>query len=192
MALVLFHPAALPVALLTSILESQAAVPLSIPVETFMMLIMFNLINEAGTRVPGVVGTSLGTVSGLILGQAAVEANLIHPLLIIVVAVSSLGSYALPDYELSLAFRMGQLLFLLAACLGGLYGMAALMLVTLARLCALTSLGAPYLAPLAPRRPRNPDLLLRLPLWRQRLRAYLANPADMRRASGRMRNWRRS
>lgn len=190
-ALVLFHPAALPVALLTSILESQAAVPLSIPVETFMMLIMFNLINEAGTRVPGVVGTSLGTVSGLILGQAAVEANLIHPLLIIVVAVSSLGSYALPDYELSLTFRMGQLLFLLAACLAGLYGMAALMLIVLVRLCALTSLGAPYLAPLAPRRPRNPDLLLRLPLWRQRLRAYLANPADMRRLSGRMRDWRR-
>ena len=126
-----------------------------------MMLIMFNLINEAGTRVPGVVGTSLGTVSGLILGQAAVEANLIHPLLIIVVAVSSLGSYALPDYELSLTFRMGQLLFLLAACLAGLYGMAALMLIVLVRLCALTSLGAPYLAPLAPRRPRNPDLLLR-------------------------------
>ena len=49
------------------ILESQAAVPLSIPVETFLMLFMFNLINEAGTRVPGVVGTSLGTVSGLIL-----------------------------------------------------------------------------------------------------------------------------
>ena len=61
----------------------------------------------------------------------------------------------------------------------------------LGRLCALTSLGAPYLAPLAPRRPRNPDLLLRLPLWRQRLRAYLANPADMRRLSGRMRDWRR-
>ena len=140
---------------------------------------------------PGVVGTSLGTVSGLILGQAAVEANLIHPLLIIVVAVSSLGSYALPDYELSLTFRMGQLLFLLAACLAGLYGMAALMLIVLVRLCALTSLGAPYLAPLAPRRPRNPDLLLRLPLWRQRLRAYLANPADMRRLSGRMRDWRR-
>lgn len=174
-ALVLFHPAALPVALLTSILESQAAVPLSIPVETFMMLIMFNLINEAGHPGAGGGGHVPGHGKRAVLGQAAVEANLIHPLLIIVVAVSSLGSYALPDYELSLTFRMGQLLFLLAACLAGLYGMAALMLIVLVRLCALTSLGAPYLAPLAPRRPRNPDLLLRLPLWRQRLRAYLAN-----------------
>ena len=190
-ALVLFHPATLPVALLTSILESQAAVPLSIPVETFMMLVMFNLINEAGTRVPGVVGTSLGTVSGLILGQAAVEARLIHPLLIIVVAASSLGSYALPDYELSLAFRIGQLLFLAAGCVAGLYGMAVLALVMLCRLCALTSLGAPYLAPLAPGRPHNPDLLLRLPLWRQRLRAYLANPAAMLRVRGPMRRWSR-
>ena len=191
-ALVIFHPATLPVALLTSILESQAAVPLSIPVETFLMLLMFNLINEAGTRVPGVVGTSLGTVSGLILGQAAVEANLIHPLLIIVVAASSLGSYALPDYELSLAFRIGQLLFLAAGCIAGIYGMVALTLIVLARLCALTSLGAPYLAPLSPRRPSNPDLLLRLPLWRQRLRTYLASPAAMDRVRGPMRRWNRS
>lgn len=191
-ALVIFHPATLPVALLTSILESQAAVPLSIPVETFLMLFMFNLINEAGTRVPGIVGTSLGTVSGLILGQAAVEANLIHPLLIIVVAASSLGSYALPDYELSLAFRIGQLLFLAAGCIAGIYGMVALTLIVLARLCALTSLGAPYLAPLSPRRPSNPDLLLRLPLWRQRLRTYLASPAAMDRVRGPMRRWNRS
>lgn len=190
-SLVLYHPATLPVALLTSILESQAAVPLSIPVETFLMLVMFNLINEAGTRVPGVVGTSLGTVSGLILGQAAVEARLIHPLLIIVVAASSLGSYALPDYELSLTFRMGQLLMLAAACLAGLYGMVALALIVLTHLCGLTSLGAPYLAPLSPRRPHNPDLLLRLPLWRQRLRTYLANPSDMERVRGAMRGWKR-
>ena len=119
------------------------------------------------------------------------EARLIHPLLIIVVAVSSLGSYALPDYELSLAFRIGQLLFLAAGCVAGLYGMAVLALVMLCRLCALTSLGAPYLAPLAPGRPHNPDLLLRLPLWRQRLRAYLANPAAMLRVRGPMRRWSR-
>jgi len=190
-AAVTFHPEALPVTLLTAILESQAQVPLSIPAETFLMLIMFNLINEAGTRVPGVVGNSLGTVSGLILGQAAVEARLIHPLLIIVVAVASLGSYAIPDYSLGMAFRIGQLVFLAAGCVFGLYGMVLLMIVMTVRMCGMTSLGSPFAAPVAPLRTHNPDGLIRYPIWRQRLRTWLGNPFNMDRASGKMRGWDR-
>ncbi|MBP3637824.1 MAG: spore germination protein [Clostridia bacterium] len=186
-----FHPEALPVTLLTAILESQAQVPLSIPAETFLMLIMFNLINEAGTRVPGVVGNSLGTVSGLILGQAAVEAKLIHPLLIIVVAVASLGSYAIPDYSLGMAFRIGQLVFLAAGCVFGLYGIALLMAVAVVRLCSMTSLGAPFAAPVAPLRTHNPDVLIRWPIWRQRLLTWVGNPFKMDRIRGRMRGWDR-
>lgn len=186
-----FHPEALPVTLLTAILESQAQVPLSIPAEAFLMLLMFNLINEAGTRVPGVVGNSLGTVSGLILGQAAVEAKLIHPLLIIVVAVSSLGSYAIPDYSLGMAFRIGQLVFLAAGCVFGIYGIVLLSLVMVARLCSMTSLGAPFAAPVAPVRTHNPDVFIRYPLWHQRLRTWLGNPSSMERVHGRMRGWDR-
>lgn len=188
-ATVLYHPEALPVTLLTAILESQAAVPLSIPAETLLMLLMFNLISEAGTRVPGVVGNSLGTVSGLILGQAAVDARLIHPLLIIVVAVASLGSYALPDHSLTMAFRIGQLLMLAAGCVFGLYGVALLLACGLVRMCALRSLGSPYAAPVAPDRTHNPDLLIRWPIWRQRLRTWLGRAQDMNRAQGRMRGW---
>ncbi len=186
-----FHPEALPVTLLTAILESQAQVPLSIPAETFLMLLMFNLISEAGTRVPGVVGNSLGTVSGLILGQAAVDAKLIHPLLIIVVAVASLGSYAMPDYSLGLAFRIGQLIFLAAGCAFGVYGVVLLLLVMLVRLCSLTSLGSPMMAPVAPLRTHNPDVLVRWPIWRQRLRTWLGDPRSMVRVHGRMRRWDR-
>ena len=184
-----FHPEALPVTLLTAILESQAQVPLSIPAETFLMLMMFNLINEAGTRVPGVVGNSLGTVSGLILGQAAVEAKLIHPLLIIVVAVASLGSYAIPDYSLGMAVRIGQLVFLAAGCVFGLYGMVLLCVVAVVRLCGMTSLGSPFAAPVSPVRTHNPDVFTRWPLWNQRLRTWLGNPFSMERVHGRMRGW---
>lgn len=186
-ATVIFHPEVLPVTLLTSILESQAEVPLSIPVQAFLMLLMFNLIGEASTRVPSVVGTTLGTVSGLILGQAAVEARLIHPLLIIVVAVASLGSYAVPDYALSLAIRMGQLLFLGVGCIFGLYGMVLLGAAMLIRLCSLRSLGSPYAAPIAPLREHNPDLWLRWPIWFQNLRTWLADPRNRRRTRGPMR-----
>ena len=190
-ALVTFHPEALPVTLLTAILESQAGVPFSIPLEAFIMLVMFNLIGEAATRVPTVVGSTLGTVSGLILGQAAVEAALAHPLLLIVVAVASLGSYAVPDYSLGLAVRIGQLMLLAASAVFGVYGMVLFLAAGTVRLCGLTSLGSPMMAPLAPARPRNPDALLRAPLWRQRWRTWLASAGDRRRASGPMRGWDR-
>ncbi|MBQ7849725.1 MAG: spore germination protein [Clostridia bacterium] len=190
-AVVTFHPEALPVTLLTAILESQAAVPFSIPAETFLMLIMFNLIGEASTRVPSVVGSTLGTVSGLILGQAAVEAKLVHPLLLIVVAVSSLGSYAVPDYSLGLALRIGQLLLLAAGCVFGVYGIVLFLAAGAVRLCGLTSLGSPFLAPLSPLRPRNPDLFARWPLWLQRSRTWLAAAGERPRTQGAMRRWDR-
>lgn len=189
-ALVTFHPDALPVTLMTSVLESQAVAPLSIPAEAFLMLIMFSLIGEASTRVPSAVGSTLGTVSGLVLGSAAVDAGLTHPLMLIVVAVASLGSYAVPDYSLGLALRIGQLLLLAAGCVFGVYGVVLFVAVAAVRLCSLTSLGAPYAAPVAPRRVHNPDLMTRMPLWLQRRRGYLASAADQARVQGSMRAWK--
>lgn len=188
-AFVTFHPEALPVTLLTSILESQASVPFSIPVETLVMLVMFNLIGEAATRVPSVVGSTLGTVSGLILGSAAVDAHLVHPLLLIVVAVASLGSYAVPDYSLGIALRIGQLLLVLAGSVFGVYGMVLMIAVGAVRLCSLTSLGSPFAAPYAPGRAHNPDGITRGPLWLQRWRTWLSAADDRLRAKGPMRGW---
>lgn len=190
-AFVTFHPEALPVTLMTSILESQAAVPFSIPLETLVMLIMFNLIGEAATRVPSVVGGTLGTVSGLILGSAAVDAHLVHPLLLIVVAVASLGSYAVPDYSLGIALRIGQLLMVIAGSIFGVYGMVLMIAVGTVRLCSLTSLGAPFAAPLSPPRACNPDGLIRAPLWKQRCRTWLSAANDRLRVHGPMRRWDR-
>ena len=190
-AMTLYHPESLPVTMLTAIMESKAAVPLSIPAEMLLMLLMLNLISEASIRIPGMVGSSLGTVSGLILGQAAVNANLVHPLMIIVVAVASLGNYALPDHSLTMAFRIGQFVFLFAAWMGGVYGMMLALCAVLVRLCALRSLGSPYMAPMSPSRTHNPDLLARMPLWRQRLRTWLGSAGRQVRVTGRMRRWNR-
>ena len=156
-----------------------------------LMLIMFNLVGEASIRVPSLTGSTLGTVSGLILGQAAVEAKLVHPLLIIVVAVSSLGSYAVPDYSLGLAVRIGQLLLLAAGSIFGVYGIVLFMTALCVRLCSLTSLGAPFAAPLSPPRAHNPDLLTRHPLWQQRWRTWLGSAENNMRSRGRMRGWDR-
>ena len=188
-ALVTFHPQALPVALMTSVLESQAAAPLSIPAEALLMLVMMGLIGEASTRVPQAVGATLGTVSGLILGSAAVDAGLTHPLMLIVTAVASLGSYAAPDYALGLAIRIGQLLVLGAGSVFGVYGVVLFLVAGTVRLCGLTSLGSPFMAPLAPGRRHNPDLFTRMPIWMQRWRTWLTASEDEDRSP--MRRWDR-
>lgn len=189
-SLVIFHPLALPMSLLTNIIQSRSIVSISLFGEAVLMLTVFDLINEAGTRIPGLMGSSFGLVSALILGTAAVDAGLVSPLLIIVVALSGLGSYALPNYSLSFAFRMGQMALLLAGGLMGLPGVGLVLLLLVLRVAGMESLGHPFLAPGSPRRTRNPDLILRAPLFRQRLRAYLSSPEDMLRAHGRMRRFR--
>ena len=190
-SVVIFHPIWLPMSLLTNIIQSRSVISISLFSEAVLMLTVFALINEAGTRIPGLLGGSFGLVSALILGTAAVDAGLVSPMLLIVVALSGLGSYALPDYSLSFAFRMGQLLFLIAGGLLGLPGVCLAAVMVLLTVAGMESLGHPYLAPRSPRRPHNPDLFWRAPVFRLRLRGWLANPAQMQRAEGRMRRFGR-
>lgn len=188
-SLTVYHPEGLTLSLLTSVVESQARVPLSLFPSMLIMLLVFSLINEAGTRVPGALGASLSIVGGLILGQAVVEADLFSPLILIVVALSGLGSYAAPTFPLTLAIRIAQLLLVIAAGIGGYLGLTLMLFCLLLRAFHTTSLSAPFFSPVSPKRPANPDGALRFPIWRQRLRGALANPFHIHRITGRMRAW---
>ena len=190
-ALTVFHPEGMSLSLLTSVIESQAKVPLALFPSLLIMLLIFSLINEAGMRVPGAMGASLSIVGGLILGQAVVEADLFSPLVLIVVALSGIGSYAAPSFALTLAIRIAQLALLLGAGMGGYLGLTLTLFYLLSRSFDLTSLGQPYFSPLHPKRPANPDVFLRMPVWRQRLRGAIANPFHMIRITGSMRAWDR-
>lgn len=190
-ALCRFHPGTLPMSMLTSILESESNLPLGIFLECVIMLVLFGLINEAGMRVPGLLGSTLGLVSALILGSAAVEAELVSPMLIIVVALGGLGSYAIPDYSVGLAFRALQLLLVVLAGFFGALGLLGGLAILLCWVAGMQSLGAPYLAPLSPSRMHNPDLILRAPIYRQRLLGYMGNPKGMTWLRGRMRGFKR-
>jgi spore germination protein KA len=110
---------------------------------------------------------------------------------LIVVALSGLGSYAAPSFSLTLAIRLAQLALVTGAGAGGYLGMTLVLFCLLLRAFRLTSLGQPYFSPLAPSRPANPDAFLRLPAWRQRLRGAIANPFHMNRVTGPMRAWDR-
>lgn len=188
-ALVMHQVEGLSLPLVTSVVESQSSVPLLLFASMVLMLVVFSLINEAGTRVPGAMGSSLSIVGGLILGTAAVQADIVSPLIIIIVAVAGIGSYAVPDYPLTIALRIMQLILTLAAGFLGYLGIVLATFFFLSRLMTLTSLGAPYFAPISPDRPSNPDKILRLPIWRQRLRSFLAAPENVLRTRGAMRAW---
>ena len=167
-ALTDYHMHLIPMNLLTSIAEARSGVPFPILAEILMMEFSFYLINEAGTRMPRQIGGALGIVGALILGQAAVSASIISPILIIIVALTGLGNYAVPDYGFGLGLILYRLAILLAGALFGLYGICIAAFCIVTSLCAMRSLGMPFLAPIAPPRPHDPDILLRLPPWFQK------------------------
>ena len=174
LAVLRFHPELLPPILLTSVYETGSRVPVPVFLEALLMPLAFDLLNEAGLRAPGAMGNALGIVSGLILGQSAVSADIVSPLLLIVVAASGLGSFCVPNYALALGLKMVQLALMTAGAAGGLYLMALTALCLGCALCAMSSLGSPLTAPLTPHRRGNPDIFLRLPLKFQKARAFFA------------------
>ena len=173
-ALTDYHMHLLPLSLLGSIAEARANVPFPILVEILIMEFSFYLINEAGTRIPQQIGSALGIVGALILGQAAVSASIISPILIIIVAVTGLGNYAIPDYGFGIGLVICRLFVIACGAMLGLYGVCVAAFVLLISLCGLRSFGCPYAAPVAPARPHSPDLLLRLPVWLQRHPLFFA------------------
>ena len=173
-ALTDYHMHLLPLSLVGSIAEARANVPFPILAEVLIMEFSFYLINEAGTRIPQQIGSALGIVGALILGQAAVSASIISPILIIIVALTGLGNYAMPDYGFGIGLTLCRLFVIVCGALFGLYGVCLAAFCLLSGLAAQKSLGCPYLAPVAPKRPHNPDLLTRLPIWTQRRTLFFA------------------
>jgi len=174
LALLRFHQDLFSPMLLTSVYETGSRVPIPVFLEALLMTLAFNLISEAGLRAPGTLGNALGIVSGLILGQSAVSADIVSPLLLIVVAASGLGGFCVPDYALSIGLKIVQLIVLCAGAAGGLYMIALVLLVLTSALFGMQSIASPLTAPVAPPRRKNGDVLLRLPLFMQRARAFFA------------------
>ncbi len=166
-AVTLFHVHMIPLNLLTSIAETRARVPFSVSVEVVFMELSFYLINEAGTRIPSQLGSALGIVGALILGQAAVEASIISPILIIVVSLTGLGGYAIPNYGLSVGVQIARMVFVVLGGFLGIYGLVLGVALMIGYLSQMESFGAKYLAPVAPHYPHNGDIVVRLPLFMQ-------------------------
>lgn len=139
----------LPTGLLLSFAEAEKNTPFSALIQVFFMEVSFELLREAGLRMPGSMGNAIGIVGGLIIGQAAVEAGLISPIVVIVVAFTALCSFSIPGEEITLSFRIMKFFFLFVAGLLGLFGFFLTLLGLVAHLASLTSMGQPYLQPVS-------------------------------------------
>jgi spore germination protein KA len=188
-ALTLFHQEMIPTSLLASIVVSRKAVPFPTVLEILLMEFSFELIREGGIRVPGVTGNTLGIIGALILGQAAVEAGLVSPILIIIVAVAGLGSFAIPNYALSLAIRIIRFILIFFGCIAGFYGVSASFTVICALALGMKSFGVPFFSSVAPTTRSNKDKIIRGPLSGQNQRTDFLNPQTKQRMASHVRGW---
>ena len=142
-----FHTQILPTPLLLSFSKAREGVPFPAALEVLLMELSFELIREAGVRLPGTMGNTIGIVGGLIIGQAAVEANLVSPIVVIVVAFTALCSFAIPNEEFAFSFRILKFLLIALSAWFGFFGFLIGLFLVLVHMAGLKSFDVPYLSP---------------------------------------------
>ncbi|TYS67419.1 spore germination protein [Sutcliffiella horikoshii] len=161
----LYHPGLIPTSLLIGLVAQREIVPFPTIVEVFVFLWLIVIITEGSQRLPSGVVLTVAIFSSIILGQQAVEAQLVQPATLVVLAASYVMSSVVPIYSLSVAYKRLTFRFVFLAALLGLYGILIGLIVLLLHLCSLRSFGVPYLSPLAPFQPQDQkDAVFRLPI----------------------------
>lgn len=185
-----FHQEMIPTNLLFAIEASRENVPFPSVVEILIMEFSFELIREAGIRVPGAIGSTIGIVGGLILGQAAVSANLVSPIMIIIVAITALGSFSVPSFSMSFSIRIIRFAYIILGATAGFLGIALGLMVNSLMLAASKSFGVPFLTPFGPiTNGKYSDKLSRKPIWKQEKRPDYLNPKDIKSQPRISRSW---
>ncbi|NKI21771.1 spore germination protein [Paenibacillus dendritiformis] len=165
-----FHQGLIPTKLALSIAETRAGVPFPSLIEVLIMEVALEIMREAGLRLPKPIGQTIGIVGGLVIGEAAVQAGIVSPIMIIVVAVTAISSFAIPQYNAGITLRMLRFGAMFFAAVFGLYGVILFFLALCSHLVKLKSFGIPYVSPAAPYRLRDwKDYFMRAPLrWMTR------------------------
>ena len=146
-AMATFQQQMLPTKLLLAIIESKENVPFPTLIEVLGLLAAFELLQEAGLHLPQAIGTAVSIIGGLVVGTAAVEANLVSPAALIVAATAGICGFTLPSRDLSDAVRLWRFLLTALGGIAGLFGLTVGAILLLVHLAGLTSLGVAYLAP---------------------------------------------
>jgi spore germination protein len=178
-AITSFNPGIIPSKLALSIAASREGVPFPAFIEAIIMELTFELLREAGVRLPRAIGSTIGIVGGLVIGQAAVAAHIVSPIMVIIVAITAIASFAIPNYELSAAFRLIRFLLMIGAAIYGLYGVVLVSIGVLIHLVNIKSFNVPYLSPIAPFKFSDmKDTIFRVPWNKMKKRPMSYNSLD--------------
>lgn len=166
-AVTTFHQEMIPTPLLISIAAQREGVPFPAFVEALIMEVTFEILREAGVRMPRAVGAAISIVGALVLGEAAVLAGIVSPVMVIVVSLTAISSFVFPTYNMAIAVRILRFMLMIFAATFGLYGISLGIIGIILHLCSLRSLGIPYMSPMAPFNWNDQkDTILRFPLWK--------------------------
>ena len=176
-AVTTFNQEVIPDTLLISLAIQRSSVPFPTSVAVFILMLTFELLRESDIRLPEKMGTSISIVGALVLGDAAVSAGIVSPIVVIIVAISSVTGLLFSDTDLINALRYYKFLSLLLSSTMGLIGFTVSFLLMFINLCSIESMGVPYLTPFTPLNiDALKDSLIMLPRNKMKKRAsYLTN-----------------
>ncbi|MMZ53248.1 Spore germination protein A1 [compost metagenome] len=149
-AITTFHQELIPTPLLLTVISARAGVPFPALVEALIMEVSFEVLREAGVRLPRPVGSAVSIVGALVVGQAAVEAGIISQAMVIVVAFTGIASFTIPAFNMSMSTRLLRFPMMLIAAGLGLFGIAIALVALGIHMCSLRTFGVPYMSPIAP------------------------------------------
>ena len=168
-----FHQEMMPSELATSIASAKEGVPFPMFVEVILMLAAFEVLVEAGLRLPKSIGQAVSIVGALVVGQSAVEAKLLSPATVVVIAITAITSFTMPNQDLSNALRLWRFILVIFSSIIGIFGLCTGLFILLFQLCKLESFGVPYLSPLvASKGNQYLDTFVRFPLKFQKFRPF--------------------
>jgi spore germination protein KA len=181
-AITTYHQELLPTPLLISLAGQREGVPFPAFIEAIAMEITFEILREAGVRMPKTIGQSVSIVGTLVIGQAAVEAGLVSAAMVIVVSITAISNFVIPSFNMGISIRMLRLGFMTLAGTFGLVGVFSGLIALILHLCSLRSFGIPYMSPIAPFIPDdNKDTLFRLSWSKVRSRPHFLTSSNRKR-----------
>jgi spore germination protein KA len=164
-SIITFHHEMIPTNLMVSIIRSKESVPFNSLLEMLFMLIAFEILIESGIRIPKTIGQAISIIGGLVVGDAAVSAKFVSPAVVVVIAITGICGFIIPNYDLSNTFRILRLTLLVVSSFFGLYGLSIGVVLTIYYLCTLSSFTVPYMEHLRSREGKKTlsDGFFRLP-----------------------------
>jgi spore germination protein KA len=177
-----FHQEMIPTTMAIAIAAQRESVPFPAFVEALIMEVTFEILREAGLRLPRAVGQAVSIVGALVIGQAAVQAGFVSPVMVIVVSITAIANFSTPVFAMAITARLIRFILMALATILGFYGIMLGLMFMCIHLCSLRSFGVPYMMPLAPFSLRNQqDVFVRFPIWAMKNRPMFISKGNIAR-----------